>query len=175
GVDPGRIVLYGGSMGAATVLNAAGREPPGVMAAIADSSYASFAFQAQVDGADKGYPAWVVDLVVQAMDDQAPSPPSRSRPDRALLATSMPILLLQCSNDERVTVPNFEHLVQSARTRGVGVLPAPITMTWLEPCPTGLNREHHLDGFAQAGYNGTVLRFLWDGGTGCHPPECALL
>jgi pimeloyl-ACP methyl ester carboxylesterase len=164
-VDPDRVVLYGMSMGAASVLIADGRGLPGVAAVIADSPYASFAFQARVDGARKGYPQWLVDLVVHRMDRLAPAPPSQARPDESLAHIGVPLLLATCSNDQRITAPNFERLVgpaQAARTAQAtwphaGV--APLT-TWDEPCPTGLSADHHVDGAWQPGYNATVLGFL---------------
>jgi alpha-beta hydrolase superfamily lysophospholipase len=170
GVDPDRVVLYGGSMGAATVLEAASRQLPGVVGVVADSSYASFAFQARIDGAKKGYPAWLVGLVVAKMDAIAPAPPSQSRPDRAVRAIDVPLLLLHCADDERVTRPNFDRLAEAADGRGP--LPHPDTMTWVEPCPTGLSRDHHLDGAFQPGYNETVLRFL--DSEVVHPACCRL-
>lgn len=151
GVDPDRIVLYGGSMGGATVLNAAGRGLPGVVAVLSDSAYASFTFQAHVDGEKKGHPRLVVDLVLERMDSLAPAPPSSSRPDLALADLEIPVLLAHCSDDARVTRPNFDRLV--------GLAP-PGTLTWTAPCPVGLSKDHHLDGWMDAGYNATVLRFL---------------
>jgi pimeloyl-ACP methyl ester carboxylesterase len=157
GVDPDRIVLYGMSMGAASVLNAAGREPAGLTAVMADSSYASFVFQARVDGAHKGYPQWVIDLVVHRMDALAPAPPSASRPDEALAQIELPVFLASCSNDERVTRPNFDRLDLAAPS--ISGLPSG---RWIEPCPTGLSKDHHVDGAWQPGYNATVLGFLDD-------------
>lgn len=151
GVDPGRIVLYGGSMGAASVLDAAGQAPPGLLAVIADSSFASFGFEAHVDGKDKGYPRAVVDWVVARMDDLAPAPPTHSRPDQALARLRVPVLLAQCADDVNITPPNFERLKAVA---------PPSTETWSAPCPRGLSAEHHLDGWMDPGYNATVLGFL---------------
>jgi pimeloyl-ACP methyl ester carboxylesterase len=156
-VDPARIVLYGMSMGAASVLNAMGADPPGVVAVVADSPYASFRFQAHVDGARKGYPGWLVDLVVAKMDALAPSPPSASRPDLALAATATPVLLAQCSNDQRVTLPNQERL---AAARHDSRERPPTVHTWAMPCGPGLSPDHHVDGAWQPGYNATVLSFL---------------
>jgi pimeloyl-ACP methyl ester carboxylesterase len=151
GVDPDRIVLYGGSMGGATVLNAAARGLSGIVAVISDSAYASFTFQAHVDGAKKGYPRAVVDLVLDRMDDLAPAPPSSSRPDLAVQDLAIPVLLAHCSDDARVTPPNFERLVSLApRT----------TVAWEAPCPVGLSKDHHLDGWMDPSYNATVLQFL---------------
>lgn len=163
GVDPGRIVLYGGSMGGATVLETAARHLPGVVGVIADSSYASFAFQAQVDGAKKGYPAWLVGLVVAKMDDLAPAPPSRSQPDEALPGIGVPVLLAHCADDARVTRPNFDRLAAVA---------PPGTRTWIGDCPTGVSPDHHLDGFMQPGYNETVLAFLSGLAPTCAPERC---
>ena len=151
GVDPDRIVLYGGSMGGATVLNAAARDLPGVVAVISDSAYASFTFQAHIDGEKKGYPRFLVDAVLGRMDDLAPAPPSSSRPDLAVQAMPVPVMLAHCSDDARVLFPNFERLVSLA---------PPTTMTWEAPCPVGLSKDHHLDGWMDPGYNATVLRFL---------------
>jgi alpha-beta hydrolase superfamily lysophospholipase len=170
GVDPDRVVLYGGSMGAATVILGGSRELPGVAAVVADSSYASFAFQARVDGAKKGYPAWLVGLVVAKMDAVAPDPPSRSRPEEAVRSIEVPLLLLHCADDARVTRPNFDRLAQAARERGP--IPPPDTMTWVEPCPAGISPDHHLDGAFQPGYNETVLRFL--DSEVAHPVCCRL-
>ncbi|MHB1260796.1 MAG: alpha/beta hydrolase [Thermoplasmatota archaeon] len=150
-IDPDRIVLYGGSMGGATVLNAAARPLPGVVGVVSDSAYASFTFQAHVDGEKKGYPRILVDLVLDRMDALAPSPPSSSRPDLAVQEIAVPLLLAHCTDDARVTRPNFERLVEQA---------PPGTVTWGEPCPVGLSKDHHLDGWMDAGYNATVLRFL---------------
>lgn len=169
-VDPDRVVLYGGSMGAATVLETAARHLPGVVGVVADSSYASFAFQARVDGAKKGYPGWLVDLVVAKMDEIAPSPPSDSRPEDAVRSIAQPVLLLHCSDDERITLPNFERIAEAAQARGP--VPPPATVTWAQPCPTGLSKDHHLDGAFQPGYNETVLRFLED--EVVHPECCRL-
>lgn len=151
GTDPGRIVLYGGSMGGASVLNTAARGLPGVVAVLSDSAYASFTFQAHVDGEKKGYPRFVVDLVLDRMDSLAPSPPSASQPDLALQGMAIPVLLAHCADDARVTLPNFDRLVERA---------PPGTVTWAQPCPVGLSKDHHLDGWMDAGYNATVLRFL---------------
>jgi pimeloyl-ACP methyl ester carboxylesterase len=151
GVDPDRIVLYGGSMGGATVLNAAARRLPGVVAVLSDSSYASFTFQAHIDGEKKGYPSVLVDLVLDRMDELAPSPPSSSRSDRAVQSMPVPLLLAHCTDDARILYPNFERLA--------GLAPAGTT-TWHEACPTGLSKDHHLDGWVQPGYNQTVLGFL---------------
>lgn len=169
GVDPDRIVLYGMSMGAATVLDAAGRAPPGLVDVIADSAYASFTFQAQVDGAHKGYPQWVIDLVVHRMDALAPAPPSASRPDEALAHIGLPVLLATCSNDQRVTAPNLQRLTTAAQARRG--TPPPWTKLWDRSCEGGLSRDHHVDGAWQgpawsdmtqrlSGYNETVLGFL---------------
>jgi len=165
GIDPDRVVLYGMSMGAASVLIAAGTDPPGVVRVIADSSYAGFDFQAKVDGHRKGYPAWLVGLVVQRMDELAPSPPSAARPDEAVSRMDVPLLLATCSNDLRVTAPNFERLHEAARHNLARLAPPgpPNTediATWDEPCPTGLSADHHVDGAWQPGYNATVLAFL---------------
>jgi pimeloyl-ACP methyl ester carboxylesterase len=152
GIDEERIVLYGGSMGAATVLDLVGNNPPaGVIGVIADSSFADFGFQARLDGAKKGYPAWLVDLVVARMDSIADWPPSLSRPDEALPQVRVPVLLTQCADDQRITRANFDRLVT--------VAPAG-TQTWIGDCPTGVSPDHHLDGFMQPGYNETVLAFL---------------
>ena len=151
GVDPDRIVLYGGSMGAAAVLNAAGQHPPGVVAVVADSSFASFSFEAAIDGAAKGYPGLVVDWVVARMDRLASAPPTDSRPERALAGLQVPVLLAHCTDDTNITPPNFKRLQERA--------PAG-TVTWTAACPTGLSKEHHVDGWAQPGYNQTVRSFL---------------
>jgi pimeloyl-ACP methyl ester carboxylesterase len=151
GVDPDSIVLYGGSMGGATVLNAAARGLPGVIGVLSDSAYASFTFQAHVDGGKKGYPRPVVDVVLDRMDALAPSPPSASRPDLAVQAMEVPVLLAHCSDDARVGRENLDRLVSLA--------PAGTT-TWAAPCPAGLSKDHHLDGWMDPGYNATVLGFL---------------
>ena len=151
GVDGERIVLYGGSMGGATVLNAGARSLPGVVAVLSDSAYASFTFQAHADGAKKGYPRAVVDLVLDRMDTLAPAPPSSSRPDLAVQAMDVPLFLAHCSDDARIGRENFDRLVSLA--------PAGTT-TWEAPCPAGLSKDHHLDGWMDAGYNATVLQFL---------------
>lgn len=150
-VDPDRVVLYGGSMGGASVLNAGGRGLPGVIGVISDSSYASFTFQAHVDGEKKGYPRLVVDLVLDRMDELAPSPPSSSRPDLAVEALPVPLLLAHCADDARVPGLNFDRL-RSLAPAG--------TTAWEEPCPVGLSKDHHLDGWMDPAYNATVLRFL---------------
>jgi fermentation-respiration switch protein FrsA (DUF1100 family) len=157
GVDPDRIVLYGGSMGAATVLNAGARHLPGVIGVLEDSSYASFTFQAHIDGAAKGYPRLLVDLVLWDMDVIAPAPPSKSRPDLAIGKIELPVLLLQCSDDQRVTQDNFLVLLSA---HGSFPIPGPARGEWNEPCPVGLSKDHHLDGFMSASYNATVLAFL---------------
>lgn len=151
GIDPGRIVLYGGSMGGASVLNAAAERLPGVMAVLSDSSYASFTFQAHVDGEKKGYPRPLVDLVLDRMDTLAPAPPSSSRPDLAVQAIEVPLLLAHCSDDARIGRENFDRLASLAPPR---------TTTWEAPCPVGLSKDHHLDGWMDPAYNATVLDFL---------------
>jgi pimeloyl-ACP methyl ester carboxylesterase len=151
GVDPERIVLYGGSMGGASVLNAAARGLPGVVGVLSDSSYASFTFQAHADGAAKGYPKPLVDYVLHRMDDLAPAPPSDSRPDQAVQAMPVPLLLAHCSDDARIDRGNFARLVTRA---------PPGTVTWEASCPTGLSKDHHLDGWMDAGYNATVRAFV---------------
>jgi pimeloyl-ACP methyl ester carboxylesterase len=147
----GPVVLYGGSMGAATVLEAASRGLPGVVGAVADSSYASFRFQARLDGAEQGYPAWLVDLVVARMDAVAAAPPSSVRPDESLPGLGVPVLLAHCADDGRVGRANFDRLAAVA---------PPGTATWIADCPTGVSPDRHLDGFMQPGYNATVLAFL---------------
>jgi pimeloyl-ACP methyl ester carboxylesterase len=151
GVDPDRVVLYGGSMGGASVLNAAAERLPGVVAVLSDSSYASFTFQAHVDGEKKGYPRPLVDLVLGRMDILAPTPPSRSRPDLAVQGIDVPLFLAHCSDDARIGRENFDRLVSLA---------PPGTTTWEAPCPVGLSKDHHLDGWMDASYNATVLGFL---------------
>lgn len=151
GVDHNRIVLYGGSMGGATVLNAAARDLPGVIGVLSDSSYASFTFQAHVDGEKKGYPPFLVDLVLDRMDAFAPEPPSSSRPDLAVQRLSVPLLLAHCSDDARIGRENFERLVELAPTG---------TVTWSQDCPVGLSKDHHLDGWMDPTYNVTVRSFL---------------
>jgi pimeloyl-ACP methyl ester carboxylesterase len=151
GIDPERIVLYGGSMGAATVLNTAARGLPGVVGVISDSSYASLSFQAHLDGHKQGYPGFVVDWVLARMDDLAPAPPTRSRPDLALAEMQVPVLLAHCSNDARIAVASYDRLVALAPSG---------TTTWSHPCPTGLSADHHLDGWMSASYNSTVSAFL---------------
>lgn len=151
GVDPDRVVLYGGSMGGATVLEVAERRLPGVVGVLADSAYASFSFQAQLDGAKQGYPAWLVSLVVAKMDAVAPMPPSDSRPEESLARIDVPVLLAQCADDQRVTRANFDRLA--------AVAPAG-TASWIGDCPAGVSPDRHLDGFMQPGYNETVLAFV---------------
>lgn len=151
GIDPDRIVLYGGSMGGATVLNAGARGLEGVIGILSDSAYASFTFQAHIDGEKKGYPRAVVDLVLDRMDALAPTPPSSSRPDLAVSGLGVPRLLAHCSDDARILVPNFERLA---------ALAPPGTATWAEPCPVGLSKDHHLDGWMDPTYNATVRLFL---------------
>jgi pimeloyl-ACP methyl ester carboxylesterase len=151
GVDPLRVVLYGGSMGGASVLEAADPLPEGVAGVIADSSYASFTFQAHIDGEKKGYPRPLVDLVLDRMDALAPSPPSSSRPDLAVGRLAVPLMLAHCRDDARILLPNFERLVELA--------PAG-TVTWSADCPRGLSKDHHLDGWMDPAYNATVRSFL---------------
>ena len=151
GVSPDRIVLYGGSMGGATVLNAAARGLPGVIAVVADSSYASFTFQAHIDGAKKGYPRALIDVVLDRMDALAPVPPSSSRPDVSVGRLAVPLMLAHCRDDARILLPNFERLVELA--------PAG-TVAWSADCPRGLSKDHHLDGWMDPAYNATVRLFL---------------
>ncbi|HJQ93263.1 MAG TPA: alpha/beta fold hydrolase [Candidatus Thermoplasmatota archaeon] len=150
-VDADRIVLYGGSMGGATVLNAGARQVTGVIGVLADSSYASFTFQAHIDGEKKGYPRPLVDLVLDRMDALAPKPPSSSRPDLAVQRIDVPLLLAHCSDDARILLPNFWRLVDLA---------PPGTTTWTADCPVGLSKDHHLDGWMDPAYNATVRAFL---------------
>jgi uncharacterized protein len=151
GVGADRIILYGGSMGGATVLNAAARGLPGVVAVVSDSAYASFTFQAHIDGEKKGYPRLLVDLVLDRMDQLGPSPPSSSRPDLAVQAMPVPLLLAHCSDDARILLPNFERLSALAPAGAV---------TWVKSCPVGLSKDHHLDGWMDPSYNATMLDFL---------------
>ncbi len=150
GVDPQRIVLYGASMGAASVLNAAAKQPAGVVGVIADSPFASFSFEAHVDGEAQGYPRWIVDRVLSRMDHLAPSPPTDSKPRAALGDILVPILIAHCSDDENLTFPNFEAMVAAK----------PGMDTWSEPCPKVLSDEHHIDGWGVPSYNATVAAFL---------------
>jgi pimeloyl-ACP methyl ester carboxylesterase len=151
GVSADRLVLYGASMGAATALNAAAQRPPGVVAVIADSPFASFRFEAHIDGADQGYPRFVVDWVLGRMDALAPAPPTASRPEAFVADLGVPLLLMHCTDDENLRFANFERL-QARRPEG-----AP---SWTGSCPQGLNPEHHIDGWMDPGYNATVRAFL---------------
>lgn len=151
GIDPDRIVLYGGSMGAATALEAAARDLPGVIGVLADSSYASLSFQAHLDGDEQGYPSFLVGWVLDRMDALAPAPPTKVRPDRAVQDLPVPLLLAHCDDDVRIEAASFHRLAELA--------PATSTL-WHEPCPAGLSTEHHLDGWMAASYNATVAGFL---------------
>ncbi|MEK6976612.1 MAG: alpha/beta fold hydrolase [Candidatus Thermoplasmatota archaeon] len=151
GIDPERIVLYGGSMGGATVLNAAARSLPGVIGVLSDSSFASLSFQAHLDGDEQGYPGFVVGWVLDRMDALAPSPPTKSRPDLAVQGLAISLLLAHCDDDTRIEAASFERLKHLAPTG---------TTTWNEPCPRGPSTDHHLDGWMAASYNATVAGFL---------------
>lgn len=150
GADPGRIVLYGGSMGAATALLAAAKHPPGVVGVLADSGFASFAFQAHIDGDEQGYPRPIVDWVLARMDDLAHAPPTGSRADKALAQVTVPVLLAHCTDDERVQFASYERL------RAI----APDAATWTGSCASGTHADHHVDGYLMPGYNETVRAFL---------------
>ena len=73
------------------------------------------------------------------------------RPEDVLPDLAIPLLLAHCSDDENLTPPNFERLRPLAPTG---------TTTWSEPCPEGLSKEHHLDGWMSPSYNQTVRAFL---------------
>lgn len=149
GIDPDRIVLYGESMAGAAVLLAA--EVADAAAVLSDSAFASLEFEARLDGDEQGYPSFVVGWVLDRMDRLSPGTPSAVRPDLALAALQVPVLLAHCSNDGRVEPANFHRLAARA--------PAGTT-TWFEDCPVGLSDQNHVDGWMQAGYNRTVLEFL---------------
>ncbi len=151
GIDPERIVLYGGSMGGATVLNAGARGLPGVIGVIADSSFASLTFQARLDGDEQGYPGFLVGWVLSRMDALAPSPPTKSRPDHAVQQLEVPLMLAHCDDDARIEAASFRRLA--------GLAPPTATL-WHEPCPVGLSTDHHLDGWMSPSYNATVAGFL---------------
>ena len=150
GADPGRIVLYGGSMGAAAVLLAAAQHPPGVVGVLADSGFASFSFQAHIDGEEQGYPRPIVDWVLARMDALAHAPPTRSRADQALAQVAVPVFLAHCTDDTRVQFASYGRLRAAA----------PGAATWTGSCATGTNVDHHDDGYLVPGYNETVRAFL---------------
>lgn len=151
GIDPDRIVLYGESMAASSALMAA--RPTGAAAVIADSSFASFPFEARLDGAAQGYPGFVIGWVLARMDALSPGTPTRVRASDALADLDIPVLLAHCSNDEKVSVRNLDELRRSVTGRA---------SVWVQECPLGPSETHHVDGWAQPGYNQTVLQFLDD-------------
>ncbi len=152
GVDPDRIVLYGESMGAASAITAAGTHPRGVVGVISDSSYASFAYQAKLDGKAHGYPDFLTQAVVDRMDFLAPASPSSVHPDHIVADLGLPLLLMHCKDDGRLSASNLDVLLANA--------PAG-TATWREDChdarPT---KDHHVDGWYFPSYNATVQDFL---------------
>ncbi|MGB0651722.1 MAG: alpha/beta hydrolase [Thermoplasmatota archaeon] len=145
------VALYGSSMGAATVLLAAAQDPT-IAAVVADSGYASFRFQAHLDGKQEGFPAFLIDRALDAMDERAgggADAPTSVDAVAAIQAIRAPVLVAHCADDARVQPASFERLAPYA------------TQTWFEPCPTAvLSETHHVEGFAQPGYNEMVLRFL---------------
>jgi pimeloyl-ACP methyl ester carboxylesterase len=152
GVDGSRIVLYGESMGAASVLNAAGTHPAGLVGVISDSAYASFSYQSQLDGKSRGYPAFLTEMVVDRMDLLSASDPTDSHPDQAIAHIDVPVLLMHCLDDGRLSATSLDILAARA---------APGTETWKESCasvrPTS---DHHVDGYALPSYRQKVTAFL---------------
>lgn len=150
--DADRIVLYGASMGAVSVLHAAARQAPGVVAVVADSAFASLEYQAQFDGAKDGYPAWLIDRVVQRMDRLAENRPvTQSRAEDAVAHIMVPVLLAHCANDGRLTPTSLPRIAANAPEG---------TVVWSETCRYGISSTRHVDGWATPGYNATVSAFL---------------
>lgn len=147
----GRVALFGGSMGAATVLRAAALRPDGLAAVIADAPYASLGFQARLDGAEQGYPRFLADLVVWRMRSLAPMDPDLAAPRATIGEVAVPLLLSHCANDTRVEVASF-HALAPLAPEG--------TVTWSEPCPGGADDDHHLANWKMPQYNATVVAFL---------------
>lgn len=151
-VDPDRIAIFGGSMGAATVLRAAALHPEGLAAVIADAPYASLAFQARLDGAEQGYPRFVIDLVVWRMRTLAPMDLDLAAPRETIGKVDVPLLLSHCENDTRIEIASFDVLAPLA---------SPGTLTWRETCPgEGEDDDHHLANWKMPTFNETVVRFL---------------
>jgi len=150
GVSSDRIGLYGESMGAVSVLLAAATHPAGVRAVVADSAYASFRYEARLDGAKQGYPPAVIDWVVADMDRMAPSPPTQADAATAVKDVQVPLLLAHCTDDARLPDSSFDLILANVGTATV----------WHQPCPRGDSKDHHADGWANAGYNATVDAFL---------------
>lgn len=156
--DPQRVVLYGASMGAVAVLHAAAQAPPGVVAALADSGFATLRLQARIDGAADGYPAFLVEMVLQRMDREAVGQRVTDS-DAAAAATraaarGLPILLAHCHEDGRVDEASLPVLADAVRAGGME------PTVWHESCRFGLSTTQHVDGFATPGYNRTVAAFL---------------
>ncbi len=151
--DIRQVALMGGSMGAVVVLLAAAEVEGLVDAVIADSPYPSFAWQAARDGAEAGYPQWLIDLVIARMDAVAAAPPSQGDAGaaaRTLHDRGVPLMLAHCTDDERIDFAAHAVMLEAA----------PSAATWTGPCPTGLSPHRHVDGWMHADYNATVLGLL---------------
>lgn len=145
--------LYGSSMGAATVLLAAAAEQADgtpVQGVIADSPYASFAFQAHYKGAADGYPGFLVDMVIDHMDRATGGAVSHADPETAIQGLTAPLLLMHCDNDVRIDIASQGRLAAAA----------PHAQVWHADCPAVISSEHHVEGWLVEGYNGTVQGFL---------------
>ena len=127
GVNAEKIGLVGNSLGAATVLLAAGAEP-GVAAVWADSSYADLDSAIQAELARDGYPGFLSAGGVLAArlisgDDLA----SYSPLDAVRRLDGRPLFITHGESDERLSPQYARELEVAARAAGV------LVETWLIP------------------------------------------
>jgi len=129
GFDPGLIGIYGGSMGAGSVLIAAGEEPR-VAAVWEDSSWANIEVAVREELAYRGYPAWlepaemVMARLIAGIDLTSRSPEKAVR-----RLAGRPLAIVHGGSDVRVRTHHAFDLAAAAREGGVAVDP------WIIPGP----------------------------------------
>lgn len=123
GVDPGRIGLFGASLGAGTVTIAMGEEPR-VAATWADSSYADEGIAAAEYAASKGYPSWVASAAMPiGRLTSEPELGTRSPGEEVLKLAGRPFAIVQGLADETVLPHHAVDLAAAAYAGGTPVSP----------------------------------------------------
>lgn len=127
-VNPKRVGLYGASMGGATCIQAASRDPD-IACAVADSSYADYQdhllFELVRDQAPVHVPAVLRPIAIRLFLHYEPriigewaDTPS---PVDVVGGISSPLLLVQGENDKRINPDDVHRLGEAAREGGVDV------------------------------------------------------
>jgi dipeptidyl aminopeptidase/acylaminoacyl peptidase len=127
--DPGRIGIFGGSLGANSVMIALGEEPR-IAAAWEDSGWSSAETAIREELAFRGYPTWLAPAAV-IMARLIGGVDMRSRsPEKALRRLAgRPLFIVHGDPDERVLTHHAFDLAAAARAGGVAVEP------WIIPSP----------------------------------------